>query len=107
MNRRTWRLPPLAAPFAHFRSNGALVQARMARLVGPRVRTSGKKAAHMEISNHSAVVTGGASGLGEATARALAERGAKVAVFDRDRDRGERVAAELGGVFCEVDVTSD
>ena len=61
----------------------------------------------MEISNQSAVVTGGASGLGEATARALAERGAKVAIFDRDRERGEMVAAEIGGVFCEVDVTSD
>jgi NAD(P)-dependent dehydrogenase (short-subunit alcohol dehydrogenase family) len=61
----------------------------------------------MEISNQSAVVTGGASGLGEATARALAERGARVAIFDRDRERGEKVAAELGGIFCEVDVTSD
>ena len=61
----------------------------------------------MDIGNHAAVVTGGASGLGEATARALAEKGAKVAVFDRDRDRGEKVAAELGGIFCEVDVTSD
>ena len=61
----------------------------------------------MEISNQSAVVTGGASGLGEASARALAERGAKVAIFDRDRERGERVAAEIGGIFCEVDVTSD
>ena len=61
----------------------------------------------MEINNQSAVVTGGASGLGEATARALAERGARVAIFDRDRERGETVAAELGGIFCEVDVTSD
>ena len=61
----------------------------------------------MKISNQSAVVTGGASGLGEATARALAERGARVAIFDRDRERGEKVAAELGGIFCEVDVTSD
>ena len=61
----------------------------------------------MEISNQSAVVTGGASGLGEATARALAERGAKVAIFDRDRERGEKVAAEFGGIFCEVDVTSE
>ena len=61
----------------------------------------------MEINKQSAVVTGGASGLGEATARALAERGARVAIFDRDRDRGEKVAAELGGIFCEVDVTSD
>jgi NAD(P)-dependent dehydrogenase (short-subunit alcohol dehydrogenase family) len=61
----------------------------------------------MEIRNQSAVVTGGASGLGEATARALAERGARVAIFDRDRERGEKVAAELSGIFCEVDVTSD
>ncbi len=61
----------------------------------------------MDIRNHAAVVTGGASGLGEATARALAEKGAKVAIFDRDRERGEKVATELGGIFCEVDVTSD
>ena len=58
-------------------------------------------------SNIAAVVTGGASGLGEATARALAGRGVKVAIFDRDAERGEQVAAELGGVFCQVDVTSD
>ena len=61
----------------------------------------------MNVSGTAAVVTGGASGLGEATARELARRGAKVAVFDRDIDRGTRVAEEIGGVFCEVDVTSD
>jgi NAD(P)-dependent dehydrogenase (short-subunit alcohol dehydrogenase family) len=61
----------------------------------------------MNINGISAVVTGGASGLGEATARELARRGAKVAVLDRDTDKGEKVAAEIGGVFCEVDVTSD
>jgi NAD(P)-dependent dehydrogenase (short-subunit alcohol dehydrogenase family) len=61
----------------------------------------------MDIEGVAAVVTGAASGLGEATARALAGRGAKVAVFDRDRERGETVAREIGGVFCEVDVTSD
>jgi len=61
----------------------------------------------MEINGIAAVVTGAASGLGEATARALAEKGAKVAIFDRDSERGEKVAAEIGGVFCEVDVTSD
>jgi NAD(P)-dependent dehydrogenase (short-subunit alcohol dehydrogenase family) len=61
----------------------------------------------MKIDGVSAVVTGGASGLGEATARALAAKGAKVAVFDRDVERGEKVAGEIGGVFCEVDVTSD
>ena len=61
----------------------------------------------MDINGISAVVTGAASGLGEATARELAKRGAKVAVFDRDADKGEKVAAEIGGIFCEVDVTSD
>src|SRR6476659_10711745 len=61
----------------------------------------------MDVNGAAAVVTGGASGLGEATARELARRGAKVAVFDRDQERGEKVANEIGGVFCEVDVTSD
>ena len=61
----------------------------------------------MNINGIAAVVTGGASGLGEATARALAAKGAKVAIFDRDADRGEKVAGDIGGIFCEVDVTSD
>jgi NAD(P)-dependent dehydrogenase (short-subunit alcohol dehydrogenase family) len=61
----------------------------------------------MDIKGVAAVVTGAASGLGEATARALAARGAKVAVFDRDAERGNKVAGEIGGIFCEVDVTSD
>jgi NAD(P)-dependent dehydrogenase (short-subunit alcohol dehydrogenase family) len=61
----------------------------------------------MDINGVAAVVTGAASGLGEATARELARRGAKVAVFDRDQQKGEAVASEIGGIFCEVDVTSD
>jgi NAD(P)-dependent dehydrogenase (short-subunit alcohol dehydrogenase family) len=61
----------------------------------------------MDINGMAAVVTGAASGLGEATARELARRGAKVALFDRDVERGEKVASEIGGIFCEVDVTSD
>src|SRR3954453_4411521 len=61
----------------------------------------------MDINGVAAVVTGAASGLGEATARELARRGAKVAVFDRDSERGGKIAAEIGGIFCEVDVTSD
>ena len=58
-------------------------------------------------SNTAAVVTGGASGLGAATARALAAKGAKVAIFDLQAEKGEEVAREIGGVFCEVNVTSD
>jgi len=54
-----------------------------------------------------AVVTGGASGLGAATARALAARGAPVAIFDRDEGAGEAVAKEIGCLFCAVDVTDD
>jgi NAD(P)-dependent dehydrogenase (short-subunit alcohol dehydrogenase family) len=61
----------------------------------------------MDVKGAVAVVTGAASGLGEATARELAARGARVAVFDRDISHGEKVAGEIGGVFCEVDVTSD
>ena len=58
-------------------------------------------------SSIAAVVTGGASGLGEATARALAAKGVKVAIFDLQKDKGEKVAAEIGGIFCEVNVTND
>ncbi|EJL32882.1 dehydrogenase of unknown specificity, short-chain alcohol dehydrogenase [Caulobacter sp. AP07] len=54
-----------------------------------------------------AVVTGGGSGLGEATARALAAQGVKVAIFDMNETTGEKVAKEIGGVFCKVNVTSD
>ncbi len=58
-------------------------------------------------SNTPAAVTGGASGLGEATARALATAGAKVAILDRDAALGQAVAAEIGGHFVQTDVTSD
>jgi len=58
-------------------------------------------------SSIAAVVTGGASGLGEATARALAAHGVKVAIFDMNEARGQDVAADIGGVFCKVNVTSD
>jgi len=61
----------------------------------------------MDINGVSAVVTGGASGLGEAIVRALAKGGAKVAIFDLNRERGESVAAEVGGIFCAVDITDD
>ncbi|HEY2444761.1 MAG TPA: SDR family NAD(P)-dependent oxidoreductase [Rhizomicrobium sp.] len=62
----------------------------------------------MELSaSISAIVTGGASGLGEATARALANHGVNVALFDLQREKGEKIAREIRGVFCQVDVTSE
>jgi len=54
-----------------------------------------------------AIVTGGASGLGAATATALAEAGCKVAVFDVNREAGEALAKSIGALFCACDVTSD
>jgi len=63
----------------------------------------------MDIEGIGAVVTGGASGLGEATARALAARGAKVLILDLGHSKGAEVAAEIGGgaFFAEADVTSE
>lgn len=61
----------------------------------------------MDINGLSAIVTGGGSGLGEAAARELAAHGARVAILDLARSNGGGVAADLGGVFVEADVTSD
>jgi NAD(P)-dependent dehydrogenase (short-subunit alcohol dehydrogenase family) len=58
-------------------------------------------------SNIAAVVTGGASGLGAATARRLAAQGVKVALFDLNTEQGEALAKEIDGVFCRVNVTSE
>ena len=60
----------------------------------------------MNISGQAAVVAGGASGLGAATARALAAAGARVAVLDINMEAAKRTAAEVGGVAVECDVTS-
>ncbi len=59
----------------------------------------------MKIDGLSAIVTGGASGLGEATARRLAAAGAKVTIFDMNAERGPQVAADIGGHFEKVDVS--
>ncbi len=61
----------------------------------------------LELNGASALVTGGASGLGEATVRALAAAGSKVVILDLDRqkDKGEALASEVGGKFVECDVT--
>ena len=62
----------------------------------------------MELNaNITAVVTGGASGLGEATARKLAALGVKVGIIDMNEEKGQALAAELGGAFAKVNVTSD
>jgi NAD(P)-dependent dehydrogenase (short-subunit alcohol dehydrogenase family) len=59
----------------------------------------------MELNGTSAIVTGGASGLGEATARALAAAGANVVIADLNEAAGKQVAGEIGGQFARVNVT--
>jgi len=59
----------------------------------------------MDVTGQAAIVTGGASGLGEATARLLARHGAQVALFDLNAKCGEAIASEIGGLYCAVDVT--
>ena len=60
----------------------------------------------MNIQGHAALVTGGGSGLGEATARELARLGARVAVLDVNLDNAKRVAADIGGVALQCDITN-
>ncbi|MBR9830175.1 MAG: SDR family oxidoreductase [Oceanospirillales bacterium] len=60
----------------------------------------------MDFKDVPAIVTGGASGLGEGAARALAAAGAKVAIFDLQEERGQAIAEELGGIFVRCDVSS-
>lgn len=60
----------------------------------------------MEIKNSAAIVTGGASGMGAATARMLSKQGAKVALFDVNMDAAKKVAEEIGGIAMQCDVTN-
>ena len=60
----------------------------------------------MDLNGTSAIVTGGASGLGEATSRLLAERGVHVVVADLQEDKGAPLAKEIGGLFVQTDVTN-
>ena len=60
----------------------------------------------MNVQGHAALVTGGASGLGEGTARALAAAGAKVAILDVNLEGARRVAADIGGLAVQCDVSS-
>ena len=61
----------------------------------------------MNVEGQAAIVTGGASGLGAATARMLAENGAKVAIFDLNEDSGNAIAKETGGIFSACDVSEE
>lgn len=61
----------------------------------------------MQLSTTAAIITGGASGLGEATTRYFAAQGAQVTILDRDATRGTQVAAEIGGHFAQTDVTHE
>jgi NAD(P)-dependent dehydrogenase (short-subunit alcohol dehydrogenase family) len=61
----------------------------------------------MELQDVGAIVTGGASGLGGATARLLASRGAKVAIFDLNEEVGAATAQAIGGIFCKVNVADE
>ena len=61
----------------------------------------------MQLSATKAIITGGASGLGEATARHFRALGAEVTLLDRDAERGEAVAAEIGAHFAQTDVTDE
>src|SRR3954468_2358850 len=61
----------------------------------------------MDVNGVAAIVTGGASGLGEATARDLAAHGAKVIVADLNEEKGKAIADEIGGVFVRVDVSDE
>jgi NAD(P)-dependent dehydrogenase (short-subunit alcohol dehydrogenase family) len=61
----------------------------------------------MDIANKVFIVTGGASGLGEGTARRLAAKGAKIVIADMQAEKGEQVAKDIGGAFVKCDVTSE
>src|SRR2546421_11996428 len=61
----------------------------------------------MQIKNSVFLVTGGASGLGAASARMAADNGAKVVIADMQTEAGEKLARELGGRFVKTDVTSE
>ena len=61
----------------------------------------------MQVDGNVAIITGGASGLGAGTARELAKAGGQIAIWDIQEDKGREIAKEVGGVFCNCDVTSE
>jgi len=75
----------------------------LSRPAGP----AGQYAPPMELSGTAAIISGGASGLGEAAARALAAAGSAVVIADLNEDRGKAVAAEISGEFVKTDVSDE
>ena len=61
----------------------------------------------MQVDGNVAIITGGASGLGAGAARELAKAGGQIAIWDIQEDKGLEIAKEVGGVFCNCDVTSE
>ena len=61
----------------------------------------------MQVGGNVAIITGGASGLGAGAARELAKAGGQIAIWDIQEDKGLEIAKEVGGVFCNCDVTSE
>ncbi|HJM98209.1 MAG TPA: SDR family NAD(P)-dependent oxidoreductase, partial [Acidimicrobiales bacterium] len=61
----------------------------------------------MDLTGASAVITGGASGIGEASARKLEELGARCVIVDLQEEKGEAVAKELGGLYVKADVSNE
>src|SRR2546429_7793591 len=72
-----------------------------------RRRNRGRYAPRMELNGTSAVISGGASCLGEATARVLAAAGVTVVIADLNENRGKQIADEIGGQFARTDVTDE
>src|SRR5687767_7276855 len=60
----------------------------------------------LDLNGTSSIVTGGASGLGESTARLIASRGARVVIVDMNEDKGNKVASDIGGAFVKADVAN-
>src|SRR5256885_14665687 len=72
-----------------------------------REETSKERSSKMQLKDVAVLITGGGSGLGAATARAMAAKGAKIAVLDQSKENAEKVAAEVKGVATVGDVTSE
>src|SRR4051794_34743330 len=75
--------------------------------IRPFDKTFQGKALKMQLKDVAVIITGGGSGLGAATARAMAAKGAKIGVLDQSKENAEKVAAEVKGVALHADVTDE